>query len=70
MTVTLTPGSATLSQLEQIWRSNSSVTLDRAAQSRIEAAAELVAKAAAGDSAVYGVNTGFGKLASVQFYTV
>jgi histidine ammonia-lyase len=66
MTVTLTPGSATLSQLEQIWRSNSSVTLDRAAQSRIEAAAELVAKAAAGDSAVYGVNTGFGKLASVK----
>ena len=32
----------------------------------VEAAAELVRHAAAGDEAVYGVNTGFGKLASVK----
>jgi histidine ammonia-lyase len=66
MTATLTPGSATLSQLEHIWRSQSSVTLDRTAKPGIEKAAELVARAAAGDTAVYGVNTGFGKLASLK----
>jgi histidine ammonia-lyase len=32
----------------------------------MQAAADLVAKAAAGDAAVYGVNTGFGKLASLK----
>ncbi len=38
--------------------------LDPAALPRIEAAAAIVAKAAASDAAVYGINTGFGKLAS------
>jgi len=32
----------------------------------MQAAADLVARAAAGDAAVYGVNTGFGKLASIK----
>ena len=35
----------------------------------VEAAADLVAKVAAGDAPVYGVNTGFGKLASVRIPT-
>jgi histidine ammonia-lyase len=38
--------------------------LDPAALPRVKAAAAIIARAAAGDSAVYGVNTGFGKLAS------
>ncbi|MGB7287479.1 MAG: histidine ammonia-lyase [Salaquimonas sp.] len=64
--ITLTPGSATLSQLEQIWRGQLSAKLADSAFRGIERAAELVAKAAAGDEAVYGVNTGFGKLASIK----
>src|SRR3954470_4749325 len=36
------------------------------ARARIDAAAALVARAAAGDAPVYGVNTGFGKLARVR----
>lgn len=66
MTLTLIPGQATLSQLERIWREGSSVVLDESARPAIAAAAELVRAAAAGDEAVYGVNTGFGKLASVR----
>jgi len=38
--------------------------LDPDARPAVEAAAEMVARTAAGDVAVYGVNTGFGKLAS------
>jgi histidine ammonia-lyase len=66
MIVTLTPGHATLSELENIWRSQAPVKLHDSAIPGIEAAAALVAKAAEGEDAVYGVNTGFGKLASVK----
>ena len=66
MTITLVPGRAPLAALERLWRGNDSVTLDPAAQPAVEAAAALVAEAAAGEGAVYGVNTGFGKLASVR----
>ena len=40
--------------------------LDPAARPAIRAAAELVSRAAAGAAPVYGVNTGFGKLARVR----
>ncbi|KJS21124.1 MAG: histidine ammonia-lyase, partial [Hoeflea sp. BRH_c9] len=66
MTLTLFPGQATLAELEQIWRTGAAVRLDDSALPGIEAAADLVRQAAAGDAAVYGVNTGFGKLASVR----
>ncbi|WP_111734782.1 histidine ammonia-lyase [Roseovarius amoyensis] len=66
MTEVLTPGCATLDQLERIWREGRAATLDRSVQPDVEAAAQLVACAAAGEEAVYGVNTGFGKLASVK----
>ncbi len=66
MTLTLTPGQATLDQLETLWRSGESAQLDASARTGIEASAALVARAAAGTEAVYGVNTGFGKLASVK----
>ncbi|MGR3641336.1 histidine ammonia-lyase [Alterinioella nitratireducens] len=64
--IRLTPGAATLAELHEIWAGDAPVELDPAAQGGVEAAAALVAKAAAGDDAVYGVNTGFGKLASVK----
>ncbi|MDR9395412.1 MAG: histidine ammonia-lyase [Roseovarius sp.] len=66
MTVSLTPGSATLAQLETLWREGHAATLDRAVKPAVEAAEALVRRAAAGEEAVYGVNTGFGKLASVK----
>lgn len=66
MTVELIPGQSTLAQLENIWRSGEAATLHADARPAVEKAAELVAKAAAGSDAIYGVNTGFGKLASVK----
>ncbi|MEM8790746.1 MAG: histidine ammonia-lyase [Pseudomonadota bacterium] len=62
----LTPGAATLAQLRKIWEGQGAVTLDPAARPDVEAAAALIASAAAGEAPVYGVNTGFGKLASVK----
>lgn len=62
----LVPGAATLSQLERIYRKGAPARLDRGALPRIKAAAAVIAAAAAGDAAVYGVNTGFGKLASLK----
>ena len=66
MTVELHPGATDLHMLERIWRDGLAARLDRAARPAVEAAARLVAGAAAGDEAIYGVNTGFGKLASVR----
>ena len=60
----LNPGAVTLEQLEQIWRQNLSVRLAPSVRNGVDTAAEIVARAAAGDDPVYGVNTGFGKLAS------
>jgi histidine ammonia-lyase len=60
----LTPGAVRLEALEVIWRGTDAVELDRAAKPAVEKAAAMVARAAAGTGAVYGVNTGFGKLAN------
>ncbi|MCC9624489.1 histidine ammonia-lyase [Thalassospira sp. MA62] len=66
MTLTLIPASVKLADLERIWREELAVKLDRTARGGIDAAADMVRNAADGDAAVYGVNTGFGKLASVK----
>lgn len=62
----LTPGQASLPQLCAIWRDGGGVSLDASARPAIEAAQAQVQCAAQGTEAVYGVNTGFGKLASVK----
>jgi histidine ammonia-lyase len=66
MTLTLTPGAVTLNDLAKIYYDEASVRLDPACRPAIERAHAQIAKAAAGTDAVYGVNTGFGKLASVK----
>jgi histidine ammonia-lyase len=60
----VTPGQVTLAELERIYRGAVAVRLDEAARPAVAEAAAMVAAAAAGGVAVYGVNTGFGKLAS------
>ena len=64
--LTLTPGAATLPQLCAIWTGAATPALDPAARPAVESAAAHVAAAANGPDAVYGVNTGFGKLATVR----
>lgn len=46
--------------------SEGNVAIDPSVWERVDASAEIVARHAAGDAAVYGVNTGFGKLASTR----
>jgi len=62
----LVPGDVGLEQLLRIHEGHAAVSLDETVRSQIADAADLVAAAANGDEAVYGVNTGFGKLSSVK----
>lgn len=64
--ITLTPGTTTLATLARIYHDQSPARLDPACHAGIEEAAARIDAAASGDAAVYGVNTGFGKLASVK----
>lgn len=64
--LTLTPGATTLAQLETLWRDGLAARLDPSARAGVDAAAKTVRDAAEGEAAIYGVNTGFGKLASVK----
>lgn len=53
-----------LTDLRAIWSGERGLTLDAADYAAIDASAAVVAKALAAGAAIYGVNTGFGKLAS------
>lgn len=64
--ITLTPGQVKLVDLEGIYWNELSVKLHSSCHPAIIAAQAKIAAAASGKSAVYGVNTGFGKLASVK----
>ncbi len=66
MTLVLTPGAVTVQDLERIWRDGVAVRVDPACYPGIEAAAARIDQIARGNEAIYGVNTGFGKLASVS----
>ena len=62
----LKPGHVTLEQLSEIYWTNASARLDRSAKQAVVEAAKRIEAAANGNAAVYGVNTGFGKLASMK----
>ena len=66
MNRTLTPGKATLSDLEDIYWNGTAIALDPSANAGIARAADCIARVVAGNDPVYGVNTGFGKLASIR----
>ena len=66
MSVVLTPGETDLGTLERVWREGQAVVLPPAAREAVEQSAARVAQAAQGADPIYGVNTGFGKLATVR----
>ncbi|MBL8531275.1 MAG: histidine ammonia-lyase [Hyphomonadaceae bacterium] len=55
-----------LAELRAIWAGAGAFTLDAADYARIEASAQTVQTALASGAALYGINTGFGKLASTR----
>jgi histidine ammonia-lyase len=64
--VCLAPGALSFDQLRAIAREAQKVVLDEGCWPAVEAAAEVVERAARGGAPVYGINTGFGKLATVR----
>ena len=66
MFAVLMPGTVSLAELESVWREPQPVQLDERSRPGIEASATLVAACAADDAPIYGVNTGFGKLATIK----
>lgn len=65
-TLILTPGTVGLEQLSSVFWDEANVALDPSCRAGVEGAALRIALAAKGDVPVYGVNTGFGKLASLK----
>jgi len=55
-----------LSELEQFWLNPAPVQLASGCRSAVDASALIVEQVSAGDAAVYGINTGFGKLAQTR----
>lgn len=64
--IPLTPGRVTLADLHSLWTGEFHYRVSDEARPAVDKAAERVREAAAGSAAIYGVNTGFGKLASVK----
>lgn len=63
----LVPGKATIEDLDLIIEKDQlTITLDRQCKRAVERTAEVVNGVVNADAAVYGVNTGFGKLSSVR----
>ena len=63
-TLVIQPGALTLEQLQAIHTQTVQLQLPDSARSAIRASQAVVQRAADGDAPVYGVNTGFGKLAN------
>ena len=60
----LEPGQLTLEQLQAIHTARTPLEIPQNARSWIRASADLVQRALHAEAPIYGVNTGFGKLAS------
>lgn len=62
----LRPGQVSLAELRRIWQGGTQLTLSSEAYAAMHAALEHVHTIVAEDQVVYGINTGFGKLASTK----
>jgi histidine ammonia-lyase len=66
MALALHPGRVTLHDLADVYWNGTPVTVAREFDGPINRGARRIAEIAAGNEAVYGINTGFGKLASIR----
>ena len=65
----ISAGRLTLEQLEILYREPVEIKLDRSCKDAVDQAYEIVRSAVRGDDAIYGINTGFGKLANTRIET-
>ncbi|WP_105439882.1 histidine ammonia-lyase [Neorhizobium sp. T25_13] len=66
MSIVLRPGSVSLRELQDIYWNGTPARIDPWFDAGISKAAARIAQIAAGNEPVYGINTGFGKLASIK----
>jgi histidine ammonia-lyase len=66
MTIELTGNDLTLEQLYDVVLNNGEAVLGNDAQSRMERSRVVIDRVVGSDAAVYGVNTGFGRMASTR----
>ena len=69
MNFILKPGQLTWSDLQQLLREDTTISLDPSSHAAIHAAEKLVHDVVKNDKPVYGINTGFGALASMRIPT-
>src|SRR3546814_13000335 len=65
----IVPGALTLAHLRRLYRTRPALELDPASRAAIADSAATVARVIASGEVVYGVNTGFGKLAQTTIPT-
>ena len=65
-TLHFSAGNLLLADLEQMYRKPLAVTLDESDRAGVEESAAIVSTAISSDVPVYGINTGFGKLAATR----
>jgi histidine ammonia-lyase len=63
-TLTLVPGAVSLAQWRRVWQGDVAIALDASAWGPVRASADAVGRIVAAGKPAYGINTGFGKLAS------
>mgnify|MGYP003583147006 CR=1 FL=1 len=68
-TMTLRPGQMTLADLRHIYQHPVKITLDESAYAPIHQSVDCVQKILAEKRTAYGINTGFGLLASTRIAT-
>lgn len=66
MTITLTPGQTSLADLAKIYEAGEDFRLNKGAFIAVERGCAILKDQITNGEAIYGVNTGFGKLASVR----
>lgn len=66
MPIILNPGSVPLADLERIYWEGEAARLDPAHDEAVARSAAVIARIAIGNAPVYGINTGFGKLANIR----
>ena len=64
MSLILTPGKVSFSELSKIYWENPKLSLSKESKNIVENAARIVKLASKKDNIIYGINTGFGKLAT------
>jgi histidine ammonia-lyase len=64
--IPVVPGALRAADMRKLFRGGATLELDPSARAAVDRAADVVAEIASRDASVYGVNTGFGKLAQTR----